>query len=96
MKYVKPLSLYQDVKKLHPSKLARLLGLSVGADYLWANSISVVVSDAKNEVASPYCVMERRKGAQVYTYMMASSFRDMIKKLSVSGIIVGLRKDPRG
>ncbi|GKG18993.1 hypothetical protein Tco_0376092, partial [Tanacetum coccineum] len=54
MKYVKPLSLYQDLQKLHPSKRGRLLGLTVGADYFWGYRVGVAVSDANNEVASPY------------------------------------------
>ncbi|GJV47487.1 hypothetical protein Tco_1437699 [Tanacetum coccineum] len=62
MKYVKPLSLYQDLQKLHPSKRGRLLGLNVGADNFWAYHVGVAVSEANNEVASPYCVMERKKG----------------------------------
>ncbi|GJZ25769.1 polynucleotidyl transferase, ribonuclease H-like superfamily protein [Tanacetum coccineum] len=94
MKYVKPLSLYQDLQKLHPSKRGRLLGLTVGADCFWAYRVGVAVSDANNEVASPYCVMERKK-ANAYNQMMAYGFQDLIKKLSVSGIIIGLRKDPR-
>nr|GEZ80534.1 polynucleotidyl transferase, ribonuclease H-like superfamily protein [Tanacetum cinerariifolium] len=81
MKYVKPLSLYQDLQKLHPSKRGRLLGLTVGADCFWAYRVGVAVSDANNEVASPYCVMERKK-AIGYNQMMASSFQDMIKGTS--------------
>nr|GEY96943.1 polynucleotidyl transferase, ribonuclease H-like superfamily protein [Tanacetum cinerariifolium] len=72
----------------------RLLGITVVADCFWAYRVGVVVSDANNEVASPYCVMERKK-ANGYNQMMASSFQDMIKKISVSGIIIGLCKDPR-
>ncbi|GKA28702.1 ribonuclease H-like superfamily protein isoform X1 [Tanacetum coccineum] len=94
LKYMKPLSLYQDLQKLHPSKRGRLLGLTIGADYFWGYRVGVAVSDANSEVASPYCVMERKKGND-YNQMMASGFQDMIKKLSVSGIIIGLRKDPR-
>ncbi|GKD05849.1 EXORDIUM-like protein 2 [Tanacetum coccineum] len=115
LKYMKPLSLYQDLQKLHPSKRGRLLGLTVGADYFWGYRVGVAVSDANNEVASPYCVMERKKGND-YNQMMASGFQDMhypcletcvyevkvefllfvlLKKLSVSGIIIGLRKDLR-
>ncbi|PWA99287.1 hypothetical protein CTI12_AA010110 [Artemisia annua] len=91
MKYFKPLTLYQYLLKLHPSKRGRLLGLSVGNDAVFSKCVGVAVSDSNNEVASPVSVMERKKDN---IYQMASALEDLVKDLSVSAVIVGYRKDP--
>lgn len=52
MRYVKPLSLFQDVLMAHTKKKGRLLGLDVGDKY-----VGLAVSDSSNKIASPlrYC-----------------------------------------
>ncbi|XP_060971667.1 uncharacterized protein LOC115716898 isoform X4 [Cannabis sativa] len=48
MRYVKPLSLFQDLLKTNGLERGRLLGLDVGSKY-----IGLAVSDINNKIASP-------------------------------------------
>lgn len=48
MRYVKPLSLFQDLLKTDVLERGRLLGLDVGSKY-----IGLAVSDINNKIASP-------------------------------------------
>lgn len=48
MRYVKPLSLFQDLVRGNALERGRLLGLDVGDKY-----VGVAVSDIHNKIASP-------------------------------------------
>ena len=48
MRYVKPLSLFQDLLKTDALERGSLLGLDVGSKY-----IGLAVSDINNKIASP-------------------------------------------
>ncbi|PWA95651.1 hypothetical protein CTI12_AA046180 [Artemisia annua] len=92
MRYVKPLSLYQEVLKLNGTKQGRFLGLSVGADSIWDECVGVAVSNSSNKLAKHYGVYEMTESN---IRGMVSDFQDLIAKHSVSGIIVGLPHDRR-
>ncbi|GAB2225479.1 hypothetical protein Droror1_Dr00006271 [Drosera rotundifolia] len=87
MKYVKPLSLFQDLVKTRALEKGRLLGLDVGDKY-----VGLAVSDDKNEIAAPLSVLVRTK---TNIDLMVSDFQCLISELSLVGFIVGLPFDRR-
>ncbi|KAL4570789.1 hypothetical protein LXL04_026452 [Taraxacum kok-saghyz] len=56
MKYMKPLSLYQELLKSPALERGRLLGLDVGDKY-----VGLAVSDFNNKIVSPLSVLVRKK-----------------------------------
>ncbi|ONI07076.1 hypothetical protein PRUPE_5G098900 [Prunus persica] len=81
MRYVKPLSLFQDLVRGNALERGRLLGLDVGDKY-----VGVAVSDIHNKIASPLSVLLRKKST---LDMMADDFQSLISELSLEGFIVG-------
>ncbi|KAI3710835.1 hypothetical protein L2E82_40629 [Cichorium intybus] len=85
MKYMKPLSLYQDLLKVNAVERGRLLGLDVGDKY-----VGLAVSDFNNKVASPFSVLVRKK---TNIRLMAIDLKLLISELSLSAFIVGYPYD---
>lgn len=85
MRYLKPVSLYQDLMKLNGVERGRLLGLDVGDKY-----VGLAVSDFNNKVASPLSVLVRNKKN---IGLMAIDFNILISELSVSAFVVGFPFD---
>ncbi|KAI3501282.1 hypothetical protein L1887_29146 [Cichorium endivia] len=85
MKYMKPLSLYQDLLKVNAVERGRLLGLDVGDKY-----VGLAVSDFNNKVASPFSVLVRKKSN---IRLMAIDLKLLISELSLSAFIVGYPYD---
>ncbi|XP_057462545.1 uncharacterized protein LOC130752729 isoform X2 [Actinidia eriantha] len=90
MKYVKPLSLFQELMKTTPLERGRLLGLDVGDKY-----VGLAVSDTSNQIASPLSVLLRKKSN---IDLMADDFQSLavqvkclIDDLCKTGKLEGLR-----
>ncbi|PSS04168.1 Pre-16S rRNA nuclease [Actinidia chinensis var. chinensis] len=81
MKYVKPLSLFQELMKTTPLERRRLLGLDVGDKY-----VGLAVSDTSNQIASPLSVLLRKKSN---IDLMAGDFQSLISELSLKAFIFG-------
>ncbi|GER38873.1 polynucleotidyl transferase [Striga asiatica] len=81
MKYMKPMKLYHELLKSNELKRSSLLGLDVGDKY-----VGLSVSDANNKIASPLSVLVRNKNN---IDLIASDFKSLISKLSLSGLVVG-------
>ncbi|KAF4403840.1 hypothetical protein G4B88_014296 [Cannabis sativa] len=87
MRYVKPLSLFQDLLKTNGLERGRLLGLDVGSKY-----IGLAVSDINNKIASPLSVLLRKKSN---IELMADDLKCLISELSLEGFVVGFPLDRR-
>ncbi|XP_062074301.1 uncharacterized protein LOC133778408 [Humulus lupulus] len=85
MRYVKALSLFQDLLKTDGLERGRLLGLDVGTKY-----IGLAVSDLNNKIASPLSVLVRKK---YNIELIADNFKCLISELSLEGFVVGLTFD---
>ncbi|KAL9254152.1 putative pre-16S rRNA nuclease [Drosera capensis] len=85
MKYVKPLSLFQDLVKTRALEKGRLLGLDVGNKY-----VGLAVSNDTNKIAAPLSVLVRTK---TNIDLMVSDLQCLISELSLVGFIVGLPFD---
>lgn len=85
MKYVKPVTLFQELLKSQAQSRSRLLGLDVGDKY-----VGLAVSDVNNRIASPLSVLLRKK---TNIDLMASDFQLLISQLSLSGFVVGCPLD---
>ncbi|GFS37147.1 transcription factor jumonji (jmjC) domain-containing protein [Actinidia rufa] len=90
MKYVKPLSLFQELMKMTSLERGRLLGLDVGDKY-----VGLAVSDTSNQIASPLSVLLRKKSN---IDLMAGDFQSLavqvkllIDDLCKTGKLEGLR-----
>lgn len=81
MKYLKPVTLFQELLKSQAHSSCRLLGLDVGDKY-----VGLAVSDINNRIASPLSVLIRKK---TNIDLMASDFQLLISQFSLSGFIVG-------
>ncbi|KAL2936479.1 putative pre-16S rRNA nuclease [Bienertia sinuspersici] len=81
MRYVKPLTLFQDLLKTNAAKHGRILGLDVGDKY-----VGLAVSDPENKIAMPLSVLLRKK---FNIDMMAADFTSLISEFSLSGFVVG-------
>ncbi|XP_052210897.1 uncharacterized protein LOC127813846 [Diospyros lotus] len=93
MKYVRPLTLYQELLKRNEVERGRLLGLDVGDKY-----VGLAVSDTDNKIASPLSVLLRKKSN---IDLMATDFQSLISELSLAGLVFGYpfnrqRKCPEG
>lgn len=85
MKNVHPILLFREmVWESQNRRPSRLLGLQIGATH-----VGVAVSNVKGPV-DLHCVLERKK-----SNIMASKFRNLIRELSVGGIVVGVPFDIR-
>ncbi|KAK6947775.1 putative pre-16S rRNA nuclease [Dillenia turbinata] len=87
MKYMRPLSLFNDLQKMKAVEQGRLLGLDVGDKY-----VGLAVSDPGNKIASPLSVLIRKK---TNIDLMATDFQRLISELSLAGFIVGYPSDRR-
>ncbi|KAL2894076.1 Cysteine synthase [Bienertia sinuspersici] len=77
MRYVKPLTLFQDLLKTNAAKQGRFFGLNVVDKYA-----GLAVSDPENKIAMPLSVLLRKK---FNIDMMAADFT----KFLLSGFVVG-------
>ncbi|XP_021735765.1 uncharacterized protein LOC110702369 [Chenopodium quinoa] len=86
MRYIKPLTLFQDLAKTtNALERGRLLGLDVGDKY-----VGLAVSDPDNKIAKPLSVLLRKK---FNIEMMAADFTSLISEFSLSGFVVGFPFD---
>ncbi|XP_062074298.1 uncharacterized protein LOC133778406 [Humulus lupulus] len=85
MRYVKSLSLFQDLLKTDGLERGRLLGLDVGTPY-----IGLAVFGLNNNIASPLSVLVRKK---YNIELIADNFKCLISELSLEGFVVGLTFD---
>lgn len=81
MRYMKPLSLFQDLLKSNALGQGRFLGLDVGDKY-----VGLAVSDPKNKIATPLSVLLRKKSN---IDLIATDFQTLISKFSLVGFVVG-------
>nr|XP_043608111.1 putative pre-16S rRNA nuclease isoform X2 [Erigeron canadensis] len=81
MKYMKPLSLYQDFLKPRAAQQVRLLGLDVGNKL-----VGLAISDSDNKIAEPLRVLARDK---TDLGPMAVDLQHLISKYSVSAFVIG-------
>lgn len=81
MRYMKPLSLFQDLLKSNALERGRLLGLDVGDKY-----VGLAVSDPDNKIANPLSVLLRKKSN---ISLMAADFQSLISEFSLVGFVVG-------
>lgn len=88
MKYLQPITLFQELLKPQAKNRCRLLGLDVGEKY-----VGLAVSDVNNRIASPLSVLLRKK---TNIGLMASDFQHLISHFSLSGFIVGCPFDRIG
>lgn len=85
MRYVKPLSLFQDLLMAHTKKKGRLLGLDVGDKY-----VGLAVSDSSNKIASPLSVLLRKK---TNIDLMATDLQSLVSEFPLLGFVVGCPLD---
>lgn len=87
MKHVDPFAFFKNMLKQQNDTWypLRLLGLYVGV-----KRVGVVISDVESGPASACCVMERGESD-----IMAFKFQQLIRDLSVAGVIVGLPANAR-
>ncbi|KAJ0048147.1 hypothetical protein Pint_15198 [Pistacia integerrima] len=81
MKYMKPLNMFHDILKSKVLERGRLLGLDVGDRY-----VGLAVSDSKNKIASPLCVLVRKKGN---IDLVAGDLQSLVSEFNLKGFIVG-------
>ncbi|KAH7513939.1 uncharacterized protein LOC107429885 [Ziziphus jujuba] len=81
MRYLKPLSLFQDLLESNAKKRGRLLGLDVGERY-----VGLAVSDRQNRIASPLSVILRKK---TNIPIIADDFQTLISEQSLAGFVFG-------
>ncbi|KAF7828282.1 putative pre-16S rRNA nuclease isoform X1 [Senna tora] len=85
MRFVKPLQLALNLAKTPKKKRGRLLGLDVGDRY-----VGVAFSDPKNKIASPFCVLVRKK---TNIDNLANDFSTLISEFSSNTFVVGMPFD---
>ncbi|XP_074317470.1 uncharacterized protein LOC141653566 [Silene latifolia] len=81
MKYMKPLSLFQELQKTNLLERGRFLGLDVGDKY-----VGLAVSDSVNKIATPLSVLLRKKSN---IDLMAADFLSLIEEFNLRSFIVG-------
>ncbi|KAJ8449259.1 hypothetical protein Cgig2_002391 [Carnegiea gigantea] len=81
MRYMKPLSLFQDLLKSNALGRGRFLGLDVGDKY-----VGLAVSDPENKIATPLSVLLRKKSN---IDLMATDFQSLISEFSLVCFVVG-------